>query len=55
MEVNVDVLEQMDLMDVSDQEALDVFLNSGSGTDEGAPASPSAGAVFAQILIKQAP
>ncbi|KAM9103008.1 dysbindin isoform 3-T3 [Sarcophilus harrisii] len=29
MEVNVDVLEQMDLMDMSDQEALDVFLNSG--------------------------
>uniref|UniRef100_A0A8C7XBF4 Dysbindin n=1 Tax=Oryzias sinensis TaxID=183150 RepID=A0A8C7XBF4_9TELE len=38
MEVNVDVLEQMDLMDISDQEALDVFLNSGS--EEGAPASP---------------
>ncbi|XP_008062616.1 dysbindin [Carlito syrichta] len=29
MEVNVDVLEQMDLMDITDQEALDVFLNSG--------------------------
>lgn len=29
MEVNVDMLEQMDLMDLSDQEALDVFLNSG--------------------------
>ncbi|KAL3064538.1 hypothetical protein OYC64_000736 [Pagothenia borchgrevinki] len=38
MEVNVDVLEQMDLMDISDQEALDVFLNSGA--DEGALASP---------------
>ncbi|XP_053705510.1 dysbindin-like [Synchiropus splendidus] len=36
MEVNVDVLEQMDLMDISDQEALDVFLNSGPGADEGA-------------------
>eukprot|EP00066_Takifugu_rubripes_P011640 XP_011600906.1 PREDICTED: cadherin-like protein 26 [Takifugu rubripes] len=35
MEVNVDVLEQMDLMDISDQEALDVFLNSGSGADDG--------------------
>lgn len=34
MEVNVDVLEQMDLMDISDQEALDVFLNSGSGVDD---------------------
>lgn len=32
MEVNVDMLEQMDLMDISDQEALDVFLNS-SGED----------------------
>ncbi|XP_029361397.1 dysbindin-like isoform X2 [Echeneis naucrates] len=40
MEVNVDVLEQMDLMDISDQEALDVFLNSGFGADEGALASP---------------
>uniref|UniRef100_A0A672J683 Uncharacterized protein n=1 Tax=Salarias fasciatus TaxID=181472 RepID=A0A672J683_SALFA len=40
MEVNVDVLEQMDLMDISDQEALDVFLNSGSGSDDGALVSP---------------
>ncbi|XP_037832829.1 dysbindin domain-containing protein 2-like isoform X2 [Kryptolebias marmoratus] len=40
MEVNVDTLEQMDLMDMSDQEALDVFLNSGSGADEEALASP---------------
>lgn len=45
MEVNVDVLEQMDLMDISDQEALDVFLNSGSGADEGALASPLPGAL----------
>lgn len=43
MEVNVDVLEQMDLMDISDQEALDVFLNSGSGVDEGALTSPIPG------------
>ncbi|KAJ8415792.1 hypothetical protein AAFF_G00403490 [Aldrovandia affinis] len=41
MEVNVDMLEQMDLMDVSDQEALDVFLNSG-GEDNSA-ASPVTG------------
>nr|KAF6443543.1 dystrobrevin binding protein 1 [Molossus molossus] len=36
MEVNIDMLEQMDLMDISDQEALDVFLNSGpeSGTGQ---------------------
>ena len=49
MEVNVDVLEQMDLMDISDQEALDVFLNSGSGSgaDEGALASPLPGALMA--------
>lgn len=39
MEVNVDVLEQMDLMDMSDQEALDVFLNSCSGQDEASLAS----------------
>ncbi|TTQ07457.1 Dysbindin-A [Bagarius yarrelli] len=30
MEVNVDMLEQMDLTDVSDHEALDVFLNSAA-------------------------
>ncbi|KAL7859571.1 hypothetical protein SRHO_G00147180 [Serrasalmus rhombeus] len=30
LEVNVDILEQMDLMEVSDHEALDVFLNSGN-------------------------
>ncbi|XP_074537973.1 dysbindin-like isoform X2 [Halichoeres trimaculatus] len=40
MEVNVDVLEQMDLMDISDQEALDVFLNSGPGVEDGSLASP---------------
>ncbi|KAJ8002407.1 hypothetical protein DPEC_G00179830 [Dallia pectoralis] len=33
MEVNVDMLEQLDLMDISDQEALDVFLNSGADDD----------------------
>ncbi|XP_061822891.1 dystrobrevin binding protein 1b isoform X3 [Nerophis lumbriciformis] len=41
MEVNVDMLEQMDLMDMSDHEALDVFLHSG-GEDNSA-ASPEAG------------
>lgn len=40
MEVNIDVLEQMDLMDISDQEALDVFLNSSSGPEE-VPLTPS--------------
>ncbi|XP_018582755.1 dystrobrevin binding protein 1b isoform X4 [Scleropages formosus] len=38
MEVNVDMLEQMDLMDMSDQEALDVFLNSGG--EDNSVASP---------------
>lgn len=38
MEVNVDMLEQMDLTDNSDQETLDVFL--GSGGEEGSLASP---------------
>lgn len=41
MEVNVDMLEHMDLMDASDQEALDVFLNSGS--EDNAVPSPAAG------------
>ncbi|XP_017336551.1 dystrobrevin binding protein 1b isoform X1 [Ictalurus punctatus] len=38
MEVNVDMLEQMDLMDMSDHEALDVFLNSGA--EDNSVASP---------------
>lgn len=38
MEVNVDLLDQMELVDVSDQETLDVFLSSGS--EDGLPASP---------------
>ncbi|XP_039107431.1 dysbindin isoform X2 [Hyaena hyaena] len=41
MEVNIDMLEQMDLMDVCDQEALDVFLNSGS--EDNTVLSPAAG------------
>ncbi|XP_058523836.1 dysbindin [Ochotona princeps] len=41
MEVNVDLLEHMDLMDISDQEALDVFLNSGG--EEGGVQSPVTG------------
>ncbi|XP_033981086.1 dystrobrevin binding protein 1b isoform X2 [Trematomus bernacchii] len=35
MEVNVDMLEQMDLMDMSDHEALDVFLHSGGEDNSG--------------------
>ncbi|TRY57418.1 hypothetical protein DNTS_031415 [Danionella cerebrum] len=38
MEVNVDMLEQMDLLDISDQETLDVFF-SASG-DDGPLTSP---------------
>lgn len=41
MEVNIDVLEQMDLMDISDQEALDVFLNSGA--EDNVALSPGSG------------
>ncbi|XP_048009796.1 dysbindin-A isoform X4 [Megalobrama amblycephala] len=38
MEVNVDLLEQMDLTDVSDHEALDVFLSSVGEDTAGGPA-----------------
>lgn len=43
MEVNVDMLEQMDLMDMSDHEALDVFLHSGG--EDNSVASPVTGIV----------
>ncbi|XP_062445152.1 dysbindin domain-containing protein 2 isoform X2 [Rhea pennata] len=38
MEVNVDMLEQMDMMDLSDQDTVDVFL--GCGTEESTIAGP---------------
>uniref|UniRef100_A0A8C7SJS0 Dystrobrevin binding protein 1b n=1 Tax=Oncorhynchus mykiss TaxID=8022 RepID=A0A8C7SJS0_ONCMY len=38
MEVNVDMLEQMDLTDMSDHESLDVFLHSGG--EDNSVASP---------------
>ncbi|XP_039972293.1 dysbindin-like [Xiphias gladius] len=38
MEVNVDLLDQMELIEISDQEALDVFLSSGG--EEGVLNSP---------------
>uniref|UniRef100_A0A668ACN2 Si:ch211-253b8.5 n=1 Tax=Myripristis murdjan TaxID=586833 RepID=A0A668ACN2_9TELE len=41
MEVNVDMLDQMELIDISDQEALDVFFNSGG--EEGVLPSPLPG------------
>ncbi|XP_054935504.1 dysbindin isoform X2 [Physeter macrocephalus] len=55
MEVNVDMLEQMDLVDISDQEALDVFLNSGGEGNtvlspvSGPEASPGQDAVTLQV------
>lgn len=51
MEVNVDMLEQMDLVDMSDQEALDVFLNSG-GEDSTMP-SPMIGRKLALTFLVQ--
>jgi len=41
MEVNVDVLEQMDMMDLSDQDTVDVFLACGTG--EGSVSAPLTG------------
>lgn len=50
MEVNVDLLEQMDLTDVSDHEALDVFLSSVG--EESSAQSPDTGwALFLMNLI----
>lgn len=46
MEVNVDVLEQMDMMDLSDQDTVDVFL--ACGTEEGSVSGPLTGADASQ-------
>ncbi|XP_049336683.1 dysbindin-A isoform X1 [Astyanax mexicanus] len=51
MEVNVDMLEQMDLTDVSDHEALDVFLNSG-GEDNAVSPTTEEGSAAAEISLK---
>lgn len=40
MEVNVDLLDQMELIDISDQETLDVFFSSG---EDGVLTSPLPG------------
>ncbi|XP_005986750.1 dysbindin isoform X2 [Latimeria chalumnae] len=40
MEVNVDMLEQLDLLDISDQEALDVFFSSGADDSSVASSLP---------------
>uniref|UniRef100_A0A3B1JGR5 Dystrobrevin binding protein 1 n=1 Tax=Astyanax mexicanus TaxID=7994 RepID=A0A3B1JGR5_ASTMX len=50
MEVNVDMLEQMDLTDVSDHEALDVFLNSG-GEDNAV--SPTTGTPPSSVSVME--
>ncbi|XP_048464322.1 dysbindin isoform X1 [Rhincodon typus] len=51
MEVNVDMLEQVDLMDMSDQEALDVFLNSSMDGCE-TPTLPDEQFYNSEITIK---
>lgn len=56
MEVNVDMLEQMDLMDVSDQEALDVFLNSsGDDNNENSPVFVSESDSYQSEITLQVP
>ncbi|XP_021271982.1 dysbindin domain-containing protein 2 [Numida meleagris] len=46
MEVNVDVLEQMDMMDLSDQDTVDVFL--ACGTEDSSASEPQPGADASQ-------
>ncbi|XP_072139736.1 dysbindin-like isoform X2 [Mobula birostris] len=56
MEVNVDMLEQMDLMDVSDQEALDVFLNSsGEDNNQSSPVLGSESEPYQSEITLQVP
>ncbi|XP_069769537.1 dysbindin-A isoform X1 [Narcine bancroftii] len=56
MEVNVDMLEQMDLMDISDQEALDVFLNSsGEDNNENSPVLGSESEPYQSEITLQVP
>uniref|UniRef100_A0A8C3KCN2 Dysbindin domain containing 2 n=1 Tax=Calidris pygmaea TaxID=425635 RepID=A0A8C3KCN2_9CHAR len=52
MEVNVDMLEQMDMMDLSDQDTVDVFL--GCGTEESSVAGPLPGTCSPQPVAGQA-
>ena len=51
MEVNVDMLEQMDMMDLSDQDTVDVFL--GCGTEESGVAGPLPGTGSPEHLAGQ--
>ncbi|XP_011823321.1 PREDICTED: dysbindin isoform X8 [Mandrillus leucophaeus] len=55
MEVNVDMLEQMDLMDISDQEALDVFLNSGEENTVPSPALGPESSTYQNEITLQVP
>ncbi|MGH0170703.1 UNVERIFIED_CONTAM: hypothetical protein FKN15_059365 [Acipenser sinensis] len=55
MEVNVDMLEQMDLLDISDQEAFDVFLNSGAEEGSIATALADDSDVYQDEITLQAP
>ena len=48
MEVNVDLLDQMELIDISDQEALDVFFSSGG--EEGVLNSPLPGIEISNMI-----
>ena len=52
MEVNVDMLEQMDMMDLSDQDTVDVFL--GCGTEESSIAGPLPGTCSPEPFAGQA-
>ncbi|XP_056876147.1 dystrobrevin binding protein 1b isoform X2 [Takifugu flavidus] len=52
MEVNVDMLEQMDLMDMSDHEALDVFLHSGAEDNSAASPGPDVESFTAEISLQ---
>ncbi|KAK6479441.1 dysbindin-like [Huso huso] len=55
MEVNVDMLEQMDLLDISDQEAFDVFLNSGAEEGSIATALADDSDVYQDEITLQVP
>lgn len=52
MEVNVDMLEQMDMIDLSDQDTVDVFL--GCGTEESSIPGPLPGTCSPQPVTGQA-
>uniref|UniRef100_A0A8C3R1C1 Dysbindin domain containing 2 n=1 Tax=Cyanoderma ruficeps TaxID=181631 RepID=A0A8C3R1C1_9PASS len=53
MEVNVDMLEQMDVLDLSDQDTVDVFL--GCGTEESSVAGSLPGIQCPEEITLQVP